>query len=44
MNSYKVAPFRKHSRGYTGQNKVALRKLHFNLEDLHKVLPLSSPY
>lgn len=38
MNSYKVAPFRKYSRGYTGQNKIALRKLTFNLEDLAKVL------
>jgi hypothetical protein len=35
---YKVAPFRKYSKGYTGQMKVALRQnLKFNLDDLHIV-------
>lgn len=35
MNNYKLAPFRKHSRGYTGQNKVALRQnMKFSMEDL----------
>jgi len=35
INNYKVAPFRKYSRGYTGQNRVALRSnLKFNLDDL----------
>jgi hypothetical protein len=38
MNSQKVAPFRKFSRGYTGQNKVALRgKQQFSLEELAAV-------
>jgi len=42
INNYKVAPFRKYSRGYTGQNRVALRSnLKFNLDDLFQVRILS---
>lgn len=37
VNNYKIAPFRKYSKGYTGQQKVALRALmKFSLEDLAK--------
>ncbi|CDW78729.1 UNKNOWN [Stylonychia lemnae] len=36
VTSYKIAPFRKNSRGYTGQNKIALRQNHvFKLDDVH---------
>lgn len=35
MNNYKLAPFRKYSRGYTGQQKIALRNnMKFSLDDL----------
>ena len=38
MNSYKLAPFRKYSRGYTGQQKIALRSgMKFNMDDLNLV-------
>lgn len=38
MNNYKVAPFRKWSKGYTGQQKVALRQnMKFSLDDLNLV-------
>jgi hypothetical protein len=34
-NSYKIAPFRKFSRGYTGQTRVALRQnMKFTLDEL----------
>jgi hypothetical protein len=33
ISSYKVAPFRKHSAGYTGQTKVAIRKVDKTIED-----------
>lgn len=36
MNSYKLGPFRKYSKGYTGQQKIALRQnMKFNLDDLN---------
>lgn len=33
MTSYKISPFRRHSIGYTGQTKVAIRKIDFTSED-----------
>jgi len=38
MKSYKVAPFRKFSEGYTGQTKVAMRnKRKFKVKDVQMV-------
>lgn len=35
ITSYKIAPFRKWSRGYTGQQRVALRhNMKFSLDEL----------
>ena len=42
INSFKVSPFRKFSRGYTGQNKVALRKMAFSMDELQVVSLLFS--
>lgn len=38
ITSYKVAPFRRHSVGYTGQTKVAIRKEEYSLEQYKKLI------
>jgi hypothetical protein len=38
ITSYKVAPFRKHSIGYTGQTKVAIRKNDLTAEQYRKMI------
>lgn len=38
VTSYKIAPFRKHSIGYTGQTKVAIRKIDLTTEDFEALI------
>eukprot|EP00357_Protocruzia_adherens_P035177 CAMPEP_0115012418 /NCGR_PEP_ID=MMETSP0216-20121206/24723_1 /TAXON_ID=223996 /ORGANISM="Protocruzia adherens, Strain Boccale" /LENGTH=128 /DNA_ID=CAMNT_0002381467 /DNA_START=123 /DNA_END=506 /DNA_ORIENTATION=+ len=39
INSNKVGPFRKYTKGYTGQSKVALRDWKFSLAELDELEP-----
>jgi hypothetical protein len=38
ITSFRVAPFRKHSVGYTGQTKVAIRKEEYSMEQYQKMI------